>query len=168
MQRFHRQSANYSVPLPNPGAQPEFSDEVFLELGEETASLFADEFAAIVVRVVNPTDRGLGVSCLNGAIDLVQEAEVAPDVWRPIEVLPESCCGLPQVTVYLEPRCAWTFVLPRYGGSNEARLRLRLTDVHGATYVSEPYRGAYQEPQLETPPEGPSALVEDLVDRAFE
>ena len=167
IQRFHRLSANYSVPVSDSEASSGSAEKVFLELQEDPGSLFAETFAAIGVRVVNTTDRGLGVACLNGAIDLTQEAEVAPDLWRPIEVLPESCCGLPQMTAYLEAHSAWTFVLPRYGGSNTARLRFRLTDVHGATYVSDPYLGGYQTQQLETPLEGPSAQVEELAARAF-
>lgn len=167
LQRFHRVSQNYSQPLSVDSDTSRAPGAIHLE-AHPTDQPFVEAFAALEVHVVNPTDYGLGVASLNGAIDLIQEVEIAPEQWRPIEYLPESCCGTPQITLYLEPRSQWRLRLPQYTGTKPARLRFCLSSADGRRYYSEPYLGGYEPGQIQPPEAGPNAEMERLAARAFQ
>lgn len=155
--RFHRQSENYSKPIDNHKLAS--TDEVFIEISPEEIIPFAKSYEGMRVRLLYYGQASLGTPALNAAIDLVQEAETAPGTWKPIESLPESCCGLGRTRFFLEPGHYWEFTLPKYSGAIPARIRVRFTALNGQSWVSSAYDGGYNEEQLLSPDEARSEPI---------
>jgi len=161
--RFHRQSRNYSKPIESYTLAS--TDTVFIEIFPEEVVPFATSYEGMRVRLLNYGQSSLGTPALNAAIDLVQEVETKDGTWKPIETLPESCCGLERTRFFLEPGHYWDFSLPKYSGAIPARIRVRFTASDGESWVSPAYDGGYNEEQLLSPDD---ARSEPIVEAARE
>ncbi|MFA6286661.1 MAG: hypothetical protein WC661_04685 [Opitutaceae bacterium] len=134
--------------LPKPLASPATTKDLHLEIADAKDAVFAQKYAAILVRLVNGQNKTAEISASDSRLGIVQEALDTDGTWKEIEYLPNSGCGNSYHHVYLAPNHYWEFVAPKYSGPQKTKLRFKLTISPNQILYSPPYAGGIHPEQL--------------------
>src|SRR5436305_5849775 len=100
------------------------------------------------VMLINGTRAAVSFETQDARLNIVREARDVDGRWRPVEYLPNSWCGNSYFALELPPRRHWTFVVPRFSGPFQTRMRFVL-DQPGLRLVSNEFSGTINREQFD-------------------
>lgn len=106
------------------------SEAALIALTQERA-IHGQLYRGMRLILANDGPQLLYARALENRLAIVLEAQDASGAWRPLEYLPEPCCGRRYADAVLEPGFYWAFSVPQHGGNFATTLRFR------ASWLSE-------------------------------
>jgi hypothetical protein len=100
------------------------------------------------VTLVNQTDDLLAFAACDSRLAIVQEAQAANGIWKPVDELPKTHCGNSYHRVFLPPNRFWAFPAPRYAGTIPTKLRFSMQLADGSRLHSNVFDGSINQGQF--------------------
>ena len=100
-------------------------DLQLLALDDQDTSF--DKYDGFRVLAVNATNKPIEFNAQDSLLDIIHQAIDQSGKWADIEYMPRSWCGNSYHTLSLPAKSYWEFTAPRYDGSYQTKLRIRLT-----------------------------------------